>query len=170
MPNQVKLNDLTNFVILYFKNNGIPLSPLKLQKILYYIQAWHLVFFNGHPLFDEQPEAWVNGPVYPSVYKRFKKEWLSDNNLSVSYSGDDAEKTMQMFLQKMLLEPEQTEFLFAVLQKYGKCSAAQLVYLTHAESPWNDARNGLSPFDRSNNCISFESMKTYYDSRRKGNG
>ena len=55
--------------------HGSPVSNLKLQKLLYYAQAWHLAFF-GAPLFDEDFEAWVHGPVVPRVFRCYRSfQW-----------------------------------------------------------------------------------------------
>jgi uncharacterized phage-associated protein len=161
---KVKIKDLTDFVISYFNNEGTKITPLKLQKILYYIQAWHLVFFDKNPFFDEQPEAWVNGPVYRSVYGRFKDVWFSESKLKIDESPDE-EKNLNKYLDKLSITNEQKEFVSAVLRKYGVRSAEQLVYMTHIEEPWNKARNGIGPFERCSNKITFESMYEYYKQR-----
>ena len=163
----VKIEYLTDFVICYFDNLGIPITPLKLQKVLYYVQAWHLVFFEGNPLFKDEPEAWVNGPVYRRIYNKFKKQWFEDASLSIC-AKDQAEAKMHRILQSLELDNDQEEYLFAVLQKYGTLEAKRLVYLTHAEDPWNLAREGYGPFDRCEKRISHESMLKYYSERVNG--
>ena len=68
----IQLTDYANFLGLSALQKGLSLSPLKLQKLLYYEQAWSMVFFGREQtLFAEAPQAWVNGPVYPSVYQAF---------------------------------------------------------------------------------------------------
>jgi len=161
MPTRVNICDLSDFVIYYFNSEGIEITPLKLQKILYYIQAWHLVFFNKDPLFDEAPEAWVNGPVYRTVYNKYKKY----KNKTISPGSKELDRNLKQSLEILNLTDEQEKLLNAVLKKYGQFNTGQLVYLTHSEAPWNDAREGLGPFDYCEQPISFESMYNYYNQR-----
>ena len=159
----VNIKDLTDFVLLYLKIEGIELTHLKLQKVLYYIQAWHLVFFDKHPLFIEEPEAWVNGPVYKSVYKRFKK--YKDEPIEVQDSVDDLQKK----LDKLELTDDQQDYLREVLNVYGSMPAAKLVYLTHCEEPWNKAREGFKSFEISSAPITHNSMYECYKRRLERN-
>jgi len=162
----VDINEVSDFIIFYCYNEQININPIKLQKILYYVQAWHLVFFDKHPLFYEEPMAWVNGPVYREIYNKYKKDWQRHENISIK-KGINIEEEMNKILNNLELDDEQVKFLFAVLQKYATMTSGQLVYLTHAEDPWNEAREGLQPFERSENTISFDSMYNYYSSKRK---
>lgn len=66
----VNIHDVAKYIILRLLQNGNSVSPLKLQKIMYYLQAWFLVYFND-PLFEEEPEAWVNGPVYRVIFDEY---------------------------------------------------------------------------------------------------
>ena len=162
----VDINEITDFVIGYFNNLDVDITPLKLQKILYYIQAWHLVFFKKHPLFNEEPEAWVNGPVYRTIYNRFKDNWYSGETLTIG-EPENIESDFEDIKNNVKLTKTQKELLFTVLQKYGKLSAGELVYITHVEDPWNKAREGLEPFERCDNHISFDNMYNYYEEKRK---
>lgn len=63
----VNVKDFADYLVKRYQVEGECITPAKLQKLLYYIQAWHLVHTNGHPLFVDEPEAWVNGPVYSAV-------------------------------------------------------------------------------------------------------
>ncbi len=62
--NKVYILALADYVVLYLSKNNVEITHLKLQKIIYYIQAWSLVYHDNE-LFNESPQAWVNGPVYP---------------------------------------------------------------------------------------------------------
>lgn len=160
---RVKIDDITDFVICYLNNEDITVTPLSLQKILYYIQAWHLVFFDD-PLFDDEPEAWVNGPVYRHIYDRFKNEWYKGETLRICDIAE-VEENLDESLKGMGLSKDQTTFLFEVLQTYGTMPAKKLVYLTHAEQPWQQAREGYGPFDICNRVITHKSMFIYYRKR-----
>lgn len=66
---------VADYVIAFLAEHGDPTTNLKLQKLLYYSQAWYLALYDL-PLFDDRIEAWVHGPVVPPVYGAFKgKEW-----------------------------------------------------------------------------------------------
>lgn len=121
-------------------------TPLKLQKLLYYAQAWSLVF-RGEVLFCEDLEAWVHGPVVPSIYRRYKQ-----------YSYNIIPK--QNLIDE--LKEEEVEVLNIVLMNYGRKSAKFLEELTHSEYPWLKARDGFWTNQSSNRKISVRDMMNYY--------
>ncbi|MFI3327911.1 MAG: type II toxin-antitoxin system antitoxin SocA domain-containing protein [Rikenellaceae bacterium] len=166
------IKSIAEYTIMRLNQNGQSICPLKLQKVLYYMQAWHLVYFpNIGDLFNDiEPEAWVNGPVYRCIYNAYKKVGIYDN-LSVQVldinPNDFNQHNIQIVKEKrnsLKLEEKQNDFLEAILNRYGSMSHDRLVYLTHSERPWNVAREGLSPIEYSNNKISLEVMKFYYKS------
>jgi uncharacterized phage-associated protein len=142
------------------------LSHLKLQKLLYYIQAWHLVFFDKDPMFDEPAEAWVSGPVYRSVY-----DFLNDKGIRMYDDLTiDLPKTVYENAQTTLfnnISEEQRDFLDVLLKKYAFKPDSELVLLTHSEKPWNNARAEADIFEYSNEIIDYNSMYNYYRSRLK---
>lgn len=160
----MKMLDINQFVSLciqYAKTNGLELTHLKLQKALYYIQAWNVAYF-GDQLFEDLPEAWVNGPVYTSVYATYR-----------DYKGGAIVEPKDCILEEAQAElrdtlvgidrmDEQKELMAAILDKYMPRSAGELVYQTHREKPWIDARIGCGPFDASRNPITKEAMQTCY--------
>jgi uncharacterized phage-associated protein len=136
---------------------GDTISPLKLQKILYYCQAWHLTIFDKE-LFSENIQAWAHGPVVPSQYKRFAQINRTDR-INIS----------ELALSPVKLNNKVFELLNEVLNTYGEHSASYLEALTHQETPWIKARNGAKSWERSTEVISHRSMVTYY-SELKNNG
>jgi uncharacterized phage-associated protein len=124
-----------------------PLSNLKLQKLLYYAQAWHLVL-RDDSLFDDEIEAWVHGPVVPCVF--------------IKYCGagwSPLLKTRSEIVARAHLED--------VWRVYGKFDEWRLERLTDSEAPWREARGELPPDAPSHNIISKESMRSYYSSLLK---
>ncbi|WP_347242384.1 type II toxin-antitoxin system antitoxin SocA domain-containing protein [Fischerella sp. FACHB-380] len=115
---------------------------------MYYAQAWHLAIHNI-PLFLEDFQAWVHGPVIPELYQKYKNfGWqpiLKDVNPQLSENIK--------------------EFLDEVAQEYFACDAYELEQMTHVEAPWNLARGNLPPDAPSNAIIKKEWMKEYYGSR-----
>jgi uncharacterized phage-associated protein len=127
------------------RERGIEITNLKLQKLLYYAQAWYLVFADK-PLFDADFEAWVHGPVVPRVFRRFKEYRWNPITEMVDVPADSPLK----------------EYLEEVLNTYGRLSATQLERLTHQEDPWKEARKGCARDESSSELISKESVKRYY--------
>ena len=102
-------------------------SNKKLQKLLYYAQVWHYTHF-GQKLFRENMEAWIHGPVVPSVYSYYRgSEWAPIVSSNLDYPQLSRN-------QKLLLDE--------VWAEYGKHDADYLEALTHVEAPWLEARAG----------------------------
>lgn len=137
-------------------NAGDTISPLKLQKLVYYAQAWHLAVFN-QPLFSEPIQAWAHGPVVPSLYQRFKHN-CRDCLIEVKANG----------LESVHFSKETEDLLNEVYSIYGEHSASYLEQLTHHETPWLKARKGLPLYHRSEEVITVESMIDYYSALRNG--
>ncbi len=136
---------------------GDTISPLKLQKLLYYCQAWHLTIF-GNVLFDEKIEAWAHGPVIPSQYARF-----------AYLQRHEQIKTDKINIDALKLDAKTESLLKEVLSIYGEHSASYLEALTHRENPWKEARKGIEPWAISTEEITHESMIRFYSSL-KNNG
>lgn len=135
-------------VAAYILENKGSVTTWKLQKLVYYSQAWSLVW-DDEPLFEEEIQAWINGPVCPALYREHRGHFHID-----SISGGEPRS----------LTKDQRETVDAVLSFYGDRNPQWLSDLTHMEAPWRDARNGLSPRDRGDSVISLESMAEYYES------
>lgn len=166
MNTTADIKDIANYTILRLIQNGQSICPLKLQKVLYYIQAWHMVYFNGDKIFQEAPEAWVNGPVYRDVYDLYKTVGIYDN-IPISHLGVDIENldsAVKAKKESLSLSEDQDGFLEAIYKHYGSMSHDRLVFLTHSEKPWNTARIGLSPIEYSDNVIDLGEMEAYYKS------
>lgn len=125
------------------------ITHLKLQKLIYYCQAWSLVFYERR-LFQENIEAWVHGPVVPSVYHFYKRYGYSD----ISVNSRDAGESY--------LDKQAIEVIDIVCNVYGRFTPKYLEHLTHSEFPWKNARNGLIPSKKSNRVISSLDMREYY--------
>jgi uncharacterized phage-associated protein len=126
---------------------GDTMSPLKLQKLLYYAQAWSLVL-NNQPIFPEDIEAWVSGPVVRKVWNEYQ-----------AYKYRDIPEPPEFNLE---FDGEELEVLEEVWKTYGELSAKRLQELTHLETPWQNARQGLEPAEKSSNIISHTAMKSFY--------
>lgn len=124
----------------------------KLQKLLYYAQAWSLAL-HDKILFKEPIEAWIHGPVVPQVYQHFKKfgfGQITDNST----------------IDLTLINPH-IDLLNEVWRVYGKYDSDYLELLTHNEDPWIFARNEIDVNKASQAVISHEIMRSYYSSLLK---
>lgn len=156
--------DIAKYIVAFAECKGDLITHKKLQKLLYYAQAWHLVYFDGNPLFEEHPQAWVHGPVYPSVYEKFSRFGSGAVNLTAEYQilGVECEEYTRQLAKRIGLATASERLIHAVLLKYGKLSAFQLELLSHEESPWAEQREGLGDFERGSREISFATMHDYY--------
>ena len=120
----------------------------KLQKLCYYYVAWSYALYNKVELKNPEFEAWVHGPVSPSVYNSyFEYKWSPIPKV---------ESIENKFSE------EEIYLLESVWLTYGDKCGDELEAITHAETPWLEARRGLGEDERSNNEISPETMKSYY--------
>ena len=160
--------EAAKYIIAFSDSKGDLITNKKLQKLLYYIQAWNLAVFDS-PLFNEEPQAWRHGPVYPSVYKVFKQCGTQPVSLKEEYERTtlDGEELMKLISEENQLTPEQAGLIEEVMTKYGTQSAFALEILSHRERPWLDARKGLDDFDASEELITHDAMRAYYGSLRK---
>lgn len=157
---KVDIIDLSKFIINYYcVTKDKPATNLELQKVLYYLQAYHLVNFDKHPFFVEQPEAWVRGPVYRKVYDEYKKYGSDPIQLD---SELPIEQVYKESLNKLNLSENQLEFIDAALNFFSNMTYGELITRTHAEKPWNEARNGIGLLEYSNQVISHDMMYDYY--------
>ncbi len=154
----IEIDQLANCVLTYFSQNDLKISPLKLQKMIYFIQAWHIAYFNKESLIVDTPQAWVNGPVYKRLYDKYKNDY---------YSKDNIVTTIRVNINNLDLEFKQKELISAVLDRYSILDESKLVLLTHSDAPWNEAREGLQAFEPSSNPITIEMMYKFYSSKIK---
>jgi uncharacterized phage-associated protein len=125
------------------------MTAMKLEKLVYYCQAWHLVW-DEELLFPDRIEAWANGPVVPALYNKHR--------------GRYRVSTWDQWGDTSNLDPHHLETIRIVLDAYGDRSAGALSDLTHREAPWSEARQGLGPDERSNREITPAAMQEYYES------
>lgn len=144
-----KMNRITVLDVASFFLSKDSMTPKKLQKLTYYAEAWHQALLDRHLIHDESFQAWVHGPVAPSLYQKYKKfGWnpIPQEDSHVNFADDSL------------------SVLESVWETYGDQDGNSLEALTHSEFPWINARMGLAPSDNSNVVISVEDMKNYYKS------
>lgn len=152
------IKDVCNYVIFRLTSEGGgSLSHLKLQKLLYYIQAWNLAY-EKKPLFEGTFQAWIHGPVNRSVYNLFK-------GTKYMYSAITIKDLQGIDFNFSSLSTDDKSFIDGVLETYAPFSDVQLEKMTHDETPWLEARSGHEPYERCENDISEETMAKYYAAR-----
>ena len=147
---------VTDLIASRFVAGESTLSVLKLQKLLYYVEAWHVTFFDKM-LFNDDFEAWVHGPVCRPVFERFKHE--RKKFMYSDISSDDFGILNKIDIRDYDHVEAHVE---NILGTYGGFSGPQLELLTHREPPWLNARGNLAPNQPCTNIISKDSMRGYY--------
>lgn len=127
------------------------MTTVKIQKLLYYAQAWCLAE-RGAPLFEEKIEAWARGPVCKEIYDRFKTKAI--------HGIIDVSETTTVPLEE--LQDEDINLLDKVWDRYSGLSSNQLVLLTHQEKPWQDAYGETPMGKKCDEVIPQEAMKSYF--------
>jgi uncharacterized phage-associated protein len=152
--NQVSAIQLSEYIL---KNNG-PISHLKLQKLLYYCDAYHLAYFDS-PLVHENFEAWVHGPVCVEVYNTLKGKSVLYSD--VAYDPASAKVDPDTFINESL-SSKQVELIKDILASLGSWKDSELEAATHREKPWLEARAGIHPAQKHNGVISKVTMMEFY--------
>lgn len=136
--------DVAKYIIWFCKEKGYSISNLKLQKLLYFVQAQFLITV-GRPAFSEEIEAWDFGPVVPEVYQYFRMwgsselpHFLAANAKSRIYKRDQ-------------------EIMDEILMECAQYSASFLVDITHNQDPWHNAYEKYC-----NNVITKKSIEEYF--------
>jgi uncharacterized phage-associated protein len=134
-------------VAAYILKKAGSMSTMKLQKLVYYSQAWSLVW-DERPLFKEKICAWANGPVAPKLFDAHR-------GLYRVQAGDIGGDTKH-------LDTVARETVNAILKTYGDKTPQWLSDLTHLEAPWRQARAGITEGEHGNAEITHSMMYNYY--------
>lgn len=124
------------------------LSTMKLQKLVYYSQAAHLVY-EGAPLFNEDIQAWANGPVVPALFRLHRRKFVVERGFLGTATLDELDESAVRSVER-------------VLKVFGDKTGAELSALTHSEKPWVNAREGYAPEARCDVVITPEAIRSYY--------
>lgn len=152
----LSINDACDYIIVKTVGGGASLNLLKLQKLLYYCQAWSLAF-RSERLFDGHFQAWVHGPVNRNIYDRYNdtKSLYSpvfQRDIDPSFSIED-------------ISEDDKNLIDSVLNAYAGYTGDQLEAMTHQEDPWKEARGGCLPHERCETAIDESVMEKYYAAR-----
>jgi uncharacterized phage-associated protein len=150
------IDDAADYIILRLVSGGEHINLLKLQKLVYYAQAWNMAI-RGKPLFDGKFQAWVHGPVSRKLYDRFSE--------SKSLYSPVSESDLQTGFDPNRISPEDRAHIDAVMEVYAPFSGSQLEEMTHQELPWQSARRGFEPSQRCEIEIDELLVSQYYSQR-----
>jgi len=147
-----KLSEKMLLTISYIFNQIEEVTPLALQKMLYYIQGIYMVLYDKE-LFSEECEAWAHGPVFKDVYEVFK-----------NFKFNPIDDTRFAMLQHRFkdLSDDEKKVIDLVVETFGIYSGKTLEKITHTEKPWQEARIDCLPNEPSDMIISKEAIKTYF--------
>ena len=127
-----------------------PMTTMKLQKLAFYSQA-HCLANYGKCLFQEDFQAWVNGPVAPELYREHRGKFLiHPGELSDAIRTHDP------------LPAQVQEEVRAACSKLATLTGNQLSAMTHREDPWKQARQGYGSSDHCEEIITKESIRAFY--------
>jgi uncharacterized phage-associated protein len=152
----MNVHDVTDYLVWKASAAGMNLNLLKVQKLAYYAEAWHLAI-HGKPLTNSEFQAWIHGPVSRELYDRFKGSKslyssVDEHDLRPDFNPDGLSEDVKRHLDD-------------VLEAYGPFSGSQMEEMSHREDPWLAAREGYRTSERCEVTISPEHMRTYYSAR-----
>ena len=150
------IDDVTDYIIYSVKSEqtNVSLINMKIQKLLYFIQAWSYGI-NNLPFFEGEFEAWIHGPINRHIYDRFceNKSLYSEINLA-----DCIHKEVELTSDEAL-------FVDFILENYVRFSGAELELLFKEETPWIKTRGQLDRNRQCNETISADLLREYYGKR-----
>lgn len=124
---------------------------MKLQKLLYYAQAWYLAWYD-EPMFNDVVEAWRWGPVVPDVFHAYGGEGgFGREEIAEPTAGDSG-----------AVDQRRLATLEAIIRGYGELTGPQLAELSKSEEPWSRAWGDLPPDSSSHRPIPRRVMKRFY--------
>lgn len=141
-----EINLIAEYIIEKYKD----ITPLLLEKILYYCQAFYMALFDN-TMFEDDCEAWVHGPVYPAIYQKYKKYTYERIYERAEYFAED------------ILDEEKKKVIDCVMNSFGLFSAKVLENMTHLEDPWKKHRKGLKRDEKSSEIIEKREIKKYFE-------
>lgn len=144
---------LADYLLAEMRERGEILTPLKLQKMMFYADAWHLALYDRE-ITGERFKAWVHGPVLISQYHRFKDfRWMP----------------ITAEIKKPEISPDLKSHLDEIVEIFGSETAVALERMTHKETPWIEARGDLPDDEPCDNYISKQTTAEYYRDLGKDN-
>lgn len=141
-------HDVAAYILKETNRLYLPMPTFKLQKLIYYAQAWSLAWYKT-AMFHEDIEAWANGPVVRELFDSTRgRHKLKPRDIEYGFDNilnDDHKDTIR-FVNKI----------------YGTQSSQWLTDLIQSEDPWKSTRQGMSDAVRGKKIIPIDAMAIYY--------
>ena len=150
--NKITALIVADYLILKSQQDNRPVTNKKLQKLLYYVQAWSMAIRNKE-VFNDKIEAWIHGPAIRAVYLEFKQFGATPILKKIDSK------------QMEVIDADTKKIIDDVWNVYSSFDTPYLEHLTHSEDPWQNARRGLESDMSSDKEITVESMKIYYEKK-----
>ena len=141
-PLNINAVDVAQYIL--DKQGEMP--AMRLQRLVYYCQAWSLIW-DEKPLYKDEIQAWASGPIVPSLYKEHEGTFILEN-----FDRANPNKLGEL----------EIETVDAVLDYYSDKETRWLSDLSKKEKPWKDARGNLGPTERCQSVITTKAMQDYY--------
>lgn len=155
--------EVCRYVIKYSNEKGYGVSNLKLQKLLYFIQAYFLIT-KGEPCFNEAIEAWEFGPVVPEAYREYKQYGSTNIPTMDTFLKIDKTNYWNTTVEKyppITIDENSQYCINIVVDKFSPYPAIALIELTHDQAPWKSVYEpGM------NNEISIDSIREYFNAKQ----
>ncbi len=142
--------EIANWFLAWAEVEEEKVTKISIQKLLYFSQSHYLSDFRV-PLFDEEIQAWDNGPVVKNVWEKYK----SEENGKPIFLKDDFDFSH--------FSDEENDFLIEIWNTYGTLAENHLINKTHKEITWKWNYNVNESHHQ--NVISKNFMMNYYDLR-----
>lgn len=139
-------SNIAKYFLIKAEMDGGLISPLKMQKMVYFTYVLYLLITKGKRLFLEKIEAWPAGPVVPSLYEELKK--YGSTPINVQRYVDIPEKKFRKKYSKEILI-----VLDAIYETCERFTPFELMLMSHKDKAWLKARKGLEPNEKTNNTL-----------------
>lgn len=153
--------DVARYIINYSNDQNYGVSNLKLQKLLYFVQAFFLINTKEKcPCFSNLIEAWDFGPVVPDVYHEYKQYGSTDIpkiNSFFIFNSENPWSVSTVDYDNSIIDGSDKKLINEVVNHFANYSATDLVAITHQQAPW---KNAYKPYQ--NNIITNEAISEYF--------
>lgn len=125
---------------------GIPMSMMKLIKLVYFSHGWMLAF-TGKPLCADTAEAWQYGPVFRLLYNAlpYKGSAIVTAPITAGFQETPISSTF---------DDDELAIMGRIVDAYGSSDAFRLSELTHLPgTPWDITMKQSGTFSTIDNAV-----------------
>lgn len=156
-----KAKQVANAFITLANQDGLPIDPMKLQKLLYYANGYFVAERDGQPLINEYFEAWDYGPVVPTVYYEFR-EYKDQSIRRYAYTWNEKLRRM-IIAPQPVNDPAAEETIAWVWKNYKQFSGRELSEMTHKiGAPWSLARHRAANSGMRNERLEIKEIRDHF--------